>query len=470
MDFKNSTLLLISFFVYTLVLGQENHEPVGHKRAAKKHEVSSLKDFFIHGHLHGHIRNHFMATLNEGELTDYWTNASGGAIKYETGNWKGLQFGIKGIFSYQTFSADLNQQDEQVLKGAQWEKELYDVNRPYEKKDLDRLEELYLKYSYQQSFISIGKIDINTSPLLLRRDSRMKPFVYRGVWAELHELKNQSIYAGWINGVSPRGMTEWYPINEAIGILNNGFQYDGSNAEYHEFAQTRGIGVLGYSIKINNLNLQIWDYYFDRIYNTLWLQADYEQGHLFGGVQYVIQNACRYQKEIELEHQYFMPDDVANVFSAQIGYQSTNKGLKLSSAFLHGFDTGRFLFPKELGRENFYVSQPRSWIDGYGLVSVYMLRGELNPTDEAWKQLSFDLRLAYVDAPAPSDFANNKYGRGDYMQATALGKYTFRNKLKGLALNLLYILRHNPNQALSPSETFYKTNLHHFNFITNINF
>lgn len=465
MSIKARISLITGLLICTIAFGQQEHE-----HEAQNNEVESLKDFFTRGHLHGHIRNHFMATINEGDLMDYWSNATGGAIKYETCNWKGLQFGVKGIFTYQTFSADLNEQDEQVLKGAKWEKELYDVNRPFEKRDLDRLEELYLKYNYKESFLQFGKVDINTSPLLLSRDGRMKPFVYKGLWGELHELDNQTIYTGWINGVSPRGMTEWFSINEAIGKLNNGFQYDGSKAEYHEFADTRGIGVLGYKLKMKDISLQAWDYYFDRMYNTLWFQADYDKKNIFGGIQYVIQNACNHQSDLDFEHRYFQPDEMANVFSAKIGYQSTDKSLKLSSSFLHGFGTGRFLFPKELGRENFYVSQPRSWIDGFGLVNVYMVRGQFKPNSEQWKGLSLDLRLSYTDAPDQNDFANNKYGKTGFAQTTLLTKYAFQNKLKGLEMTLLYIQKYSPNQELTASETFYNTNLHHFSLITNINF
>ena len=206
------------------------------------------------------------------------------------------------------------------------------------------------------------------------------------------------------------------------------------------------------------------------MYNTLWFQADYDKKNIFGGIQYVIQNACNHQSDLDFEHRYFQPDEMANVFSAKIGYQSTDKSLKLSSSFLHGFGTGRFLFPKELGRENFYVSPPRSWIDGFGLVNVYMVRGQFKPNSEQWKGLSLDLRLSYTDAPDQNDFANNKYGKTGFAQTTLLTKYAFQNKLKGLEMTLLYIQKYSPNQELTASETFYNTNLHHFSLITNINF
>lgn len=433
-------------------------------------KIESLKDFFTQGHIHGHIRNYSMATINEGSLKDYWTNATGGAIKFETANWKGLQFGVKGIFTYQTLSADLNDQDPLVSKGAKWEKELYDVNRPFETKDLDRLEELYIKFTYQNAILTLGKIDINKGPLFLRRDDRMKPFVYRGLWMELIEWKKQSIYGGWINGVSPRGMTEWYPINEAIGILNNGFQYDGSNAEYHEFSDSRGIGVLGYHLSGDKLSIQIWDYYLDRMYNTVWVQADYSGLHTFGGVQYAFQHAHKQQKQLEFEHRYFQPNEKANVLAMQIGVQTEDQMLKFSSAYLYGFGNGRFLFPKELGRENFYVSQPRTWIDGFGDINVYMIRGEFKPNKELWKDLRFDWRLSYVDAPDQDDFVHNKYGGSSFAQSALEACYSFHDVLEGLEMRILYLSRYSSMDDLSPSDIFYNTNLHHLSLMLDINF
>ncbi|WP_224484383.1 hypothetical protein [Robertkochia aurantiaca] len=107
-------------------------------------EDKKLSDIFGKAHFHGHIRNYFMSTLNEGELTDYYTNATGGAIAIRTSNWKGFEAGVKGIFTYRTFSSDLNRADPTVGEMARWEFELYDITDPHNFNDLDRLEELYI--------------------------------------------------------------------------------------------------------------------------------------------------------------------------------------------------------------------------------------------------------------------------------------------------------------------------------------
>lgn len=436
----------------------------------KDTSLHSIKDFFKKSHLHGRVRNHFMATINEGELSDYWTNATGGLIKLETAEWNGLQLGLAGIFTFKTLSSDLNAIDPISGKGAKWEKELYDVNRPQEHKDLDRLEELYLRYNCGQSFMEYGKLDINTGPLFKNRDSRMKAFVYRGFWSEINELKHQKITLGWINGVSPRGMTEWYNLNEAIGINNNGYHLPDEKANYHETSEIKGIGVLGYQNNLKNgLTLKLWNFGFHNMFNMNWLQADYEQQHIFAGIQYVHQRAAKHQAELNFNERYIQPNETGNVISTKIGYK--NKGFSTSLAYLHAFNTGRFLFPRELGREDFYVSQPRSWIDGFGDTDVWMLRFKYRPQAKKWNNLTLDTRLSYTAVSDMDNTAFNKYKLPSFYQLTFLGKYKCDGLLDGLNLSLLYLTKYSPaSENLVLAQKFYKSGIHHFSLIANIEF
>ena len=79
-----------------------------------------------------------------------------------------------------------------------------------------------------------------------------------------------NIYTGFITAVSPRGITEWYKLDEAIGILNNGHLNDTTEIEYHEKAHTKGIfinGLKGHAFK-ERLTCQVWNQYLHHIYNT----------------------------------------------------------------------------------------------------------------------------------------------------------------------------------------------------------
>lgn len=439
---------------------KQKHEDTTH------YEVESLRSF-LRGHLGGHLRSHFMFTQNEGSLSDYWTNAAGGSIHYRTKVWRGWQFGVKGIFSHGLVSNDLNRLDENVGKGAKWEIELYDILRPEERHDLDRLEELFIRHNWRESYAILGKIDINQGPLFLRRDGRMKAFVYEGFWSEINELKHQKLTLGWLYGVSPRGMTEWFSINEAIGLISRGRNPDGTTPDYHGSWRSRGIGVLGYENRHpKGVRFQLWDFYMDQISNTIWAQMDIEHRDWFGGVQYVRQDPHRRQLSLSYDERYVQSNEHTNVVAFNIG-RELGQGIKISGAYLHAFDTGRFLFPRELGRENFYVSQPRSWVDGFGDTDVYDLRLRYQAENSG---LTADTRLAWI-RPASDESKFNKYGIQPYYQSTSTIRYRFDGKLDGLEIMMLYVVRLAATDAeLTAHEKYYRNNFHHGNLVLNITF
>lgn len=430
--------------------------------------VHNLREIFSKGHWHGHFRNYFMATTNYGELEDYWTNATGGALLYETAPWHGFNAGVRGIFTYRTFSADIHDGDA-AHGGGIWEKELYDITRPDEKHDLDRLDELYIRYRNSHFNIAYGKQDINQGPLLLNRDGRMKPFVYRGFWGQYFDSKNH-IWLGWIDGVSPRGMTEWYNLNEAIGIIGQGYASDGLEAEYHEKSHTRGLAVLGYQRQLNNeLEATEWVYLMDKMFAIYWTQLDWKKDQLFAGVQYVHQHALPHQEELSYHERYIQPDEQANVVAAQFGW-NTGK-LKLSAAYLHAFGTGRFLYPREMGRENFYVSQPRSWMDGFGNSDVYQVGAEYFIKRDKQDLLDLSLYLNHVNGPGYGNLEFNKYNLPVYNQLTACVKHHFHHIMEGMEVGFLYVARNSSEVGeMSESDIYYRTNLHNFNLVLNIKF
>lgn len=456
--FKN--IILCSLFLVLFV-----QPTTGQNAEHIKEDKNKFFSFLKEGHFKGHIRNHFMTTINSHELTDYYTNATGGALKYETGKIYGFYGGVEGIFTYGTIKDNVLKEDPITGKISKWELELYDYTRPGEERDLDRLQELYIGYSFKNSYIEYGKVDINKGPLFLKRDSRMKPFAYRGFWGQIKEIPETNIYTGFINGVSPRGVTEWYSINEAIGINNNGFEPDGSKADYHGFSETKGIAVLGAENEsFKNFTFKFWDFWMHNMNNTLWFQIDYKDESYFAGAQYVFQHNTG-QNELAYNERYFQPDQTANVISLNAGKKI--KDHHFSFSYLHAFGTGRFLYPRELGREDFYVSQPRSWIDGFGDLDVYMLRykWKIKPL----KDLLFDWRLSYTETAGIDNYEFNKYGLPSFYQSTILLRHKCKNKLEGLKFSLLYLYKYSP-EDMELSKRFYLSDFHHISFISQIDF
>lgn len=431
----------------------------------------SVKELGGKGQVYGHFRNYFMATVNQGDLADYWTNATGGALGYKSAVWKNFQFGIKGIFTYQPFSSDLNEKDKLAGKSARWEKQLYDSYKPEETQDLDRLEELFLRYHFgKKGFVEYGKLDINEGPLFRKWDSRMMPYVYKGLWSNYAFNAQHQFKGGWIQGVSPRGMTEWFSVGEAVGLLSNGAQPDGTPAHYHEATDSRGIVALNYTYSpTQHTGFQIWNYTFDKLMNITWLQADFSKKNIFGGLQYVHERAMPYQSQLQYEARYYQPDEQANVLNVKVGYQ--HGSMKLSGAYFHAFNTGRFLFPRELGLDGFYVTQSRNIMDGLGDTDVWMLRYQFQPKKGKWKHLAGNLRLSYMNAPGAENPQFNKHTAFNRFQTTASIKYRFEQVFEGLELVCLYVNAMSPEvETLAPAQIFYKSHFHHMNFMMNINF
>src|SRR5688572_13007828 len=157
-------------------------------------DSTSILSAFKKGRINGHFRYFFMSTQNQKELTDYYANAVGGGIRYETAKFHGFQFAVSGFYTYNVGSSDLGKKDSITGQSNRYEIGLFDVEDPYNKNDIDRLEELYLKYNYRNSSIIFGKQIINT-PFINLQDSRMRPTGVNGIWVESNEINKLKIEA-----------------------------------------------------------------------------------------------------------------------------------------------------------------------------------------------------------------------------------------------------------------------------------
>ena len=193
------------------------HQEIGDKaemykgKTVNTQDSTSLLSAFKKGHFNGHFRYFFMSTQNQKGLTDYYAHAAGGGLRYETAKFHGFQFAVSGFYTYNIGSSDLGKTDSSTGQSSRYEIALFDVEDPYNKNDIDRLEELYLKYSYKTSSIIFGKQLINT-PFINLQDGRMRPTGVEGIWLELNEIKKMKIEGGWLYSISPRATTKFYAV------------------------------------------------------------------------------------------------------------------------------------------------------------------------------------------------------------------------------------------------------------------
>jgi len=200
MTLKHFGFILVFFVFWGSSFAQ--HQEVSEKpdiwkgRENKANDTSSLLSDFNLGHTEGHFRYFFMATDNQAGLTDYYANAAGGGIRLETLKYKAFQFAVSGFFVFNIGSSDFSKSDSTTKQFNRYELSLFDIENHRNFKDIDRLEELHLKYNYKQSFARIGRQLINT-PFINLQDGRMRPTSVEGLWLELNEFRKVKVEGGF---------------------------------------------------------------------------------------------------------------------------------------------------------------------------------------------------------------------------------------------------------------------------------
>jgi len=153
---KIEKLILLWFFVQSLALKGQTPDTI------PKLNKPKLMDFFKKGKSQGHFRYYFMATDNASGLTDYYANAIGGGLRHETMPFYGFQLGVSGFYIFNLGSSELQKPDPKTGQYSRYESGQFDIENLENKVNLNRLEELYLKYSYKSNSLTIGRQIIKT--------------------------------------------------------------------------------------------------------------------------------------------------------------------------------------------------------------------------------------------------------------------------------------------------------------------
>lgn len=469
-------VLLITCFVFAALT--INAQPGEHLQSVEKSginnqakDTTSLLHAFKKGGVHGEFRYFFMATDNSAGLTDYYANAIGGGIKYETGTYKGFQLGIGGFFVFNIGSSNLTRPDLKTNQFNRYEIGLFDVEDPSNKTDINRLEELYLKYHWKNSQVVFGKQLLNT-PFINLQNGRMRPTKAEGLWTEVNVIKNTKIEAGFLFELSPRGTVKWHNVGSSIGIYPTGVNPDGTKSGYAGNIKSKGVMLLGITHIISkSLTLKAWELLTENVFNTAMLQADFQHGlhennKLVAGVQFIRQDAIKSGGNTDPAKTYFPKNNKARTMGARIGWE--NSSWQASLNYNRITAAGRYLLPREWGREPFYTFLPRERNEGFGDAHAYMakLSHKLSKA-----RLKTGAGFGYYNLPAIENFSLNKYGMPSYTQLNVDLHYRFNGLLKCLESQLLYV--HKGKTGSIPGDQRYiinKVNMNLWNVIFNYHF
>lgn len=381
-----------------------------------------------------------MATDNARQLQDYYALAAGGGLNYQTAAFHGFRFGLGGIFQY-NLASNLEKHDSTTNASNRYEIGLFDITDPANRKNLDRLEDLWLRYEWKKSQITLGQQIVQT-PFINPQDGRMRPTMVSGLWAEINRVKHTKIEGGWLWSVSPRSTVKWYSVGHSIGIYPKGLNPDGTSSGYPENLESKGIGLLGITREVGSrMRVQLWNQYVDNIFNTALIQTDFthplRNGHkILLGLQWTHQNALSAGGHEDQTRTYFPKGARSNVISAQAGWQ--RNGWQALAAWTHTTADGRFLNPREWGREPFYTFMTRERIEGSGDVNAVTARVNWQPAGNKWR---FEAAYGRFYLPDIKNISLNKYGFPAYEQFNFDVRYAFGGALKGLRAQFLYVYK-----------------------------
>lgn len=472
---KRILLLLVALQMVLLSISQPNEatdkNPMYKGQRQLPNDTTSLLNAFKKGQFNGHVRYMLMTTQNEKDLTDYYANAIGAGLRFETAGFHHFQFAASGFTTFNLGSSDLTKPDAITRQVNRYEVGNFDITNPDKKTGVSRLEEFYLKYSFKNSYIKTGRQFINSTFINLQ-DGRMSPTTVEGVWAEINEIKKVKLQLGWLWKISPRSTVGWYKPGSSIGIYPTGVNIDGTKSGYADNVESNGIGIVQLGVAITKqLKIQASNMFAENISNSSLLQIDYNHeikndAMLFTNLQLVKQFAINDGGNANQSKTYFPKGGSSMAYGARIGFK--NKRWETTLNYTRITSDGRYLVPREWGLEPFFTFLPRERNDGFGGVSAIMCK--LNYSIPK-ANLKTSLAAGYYHLPNVKNFALNKYGMPSYTQINADIRYTFTHTLKGLEAQLLVVGKINYGETYNNFRyVFNKVNMEQYNFILNYNF
>jgi hypothetical protein len=413
-------------------------------------QKKSLAEELKSGKVDFHVKSFFMSTINKGNLMDYSTLAGGAGIGYTSPEWKGFEARFSGFFTFQIFENNIRIADPTTGAGNRYEILLYDMNDLENTNRLDRLEELYIAYRVNRLKFTLGRQRIIT-PFLNDQDNRMRPNVFGGLSA-IYSGLNYKVTAMLINSVTIRGTVDWYSVEESFGVYPFGRNPFGQPSDYKDNISSKGIGMLGFQFYKSGFTAQAWNYHADNVFNMSFAQSDYSfkigsKTNINLGLQGFYQIAVNDGGNPDTNKTYILPDEKGLGVGSKLGVFSGRHYVSLN--FLGISDKGRFLFPREWGRETLYASLSRERYEGSGDMQAWVLKYDLiTPVNGLFVQFG----AGTVNHSDMNVFKTNKYGIPSYYHFSGMLDFKFKEFLEGLNFQLLVINKKSKNGDSLPDQ------------------
>ena len=310
------------------------------------------------------------------------------------------------------------------------------------------------------------------SPMVNGQDGRMIPSLFQGLHYSFKANENTKIQLAGFNEIAPRSTGEFYKIGRSLGTYpiarnnnGNGSQYDNNNTD-SDFLLIANLGL-----KITeDLKIEIWDYFIENVSNSFYLRPTYNINKKFE-----MQAEWLHQSKInnggnELDSLSYFQDNASDLLGLKLKYKLADKN-SVSLAYNRILPGGKFLFPREWGREFIFTFQKRERSEGvannHALVAYYDQQFNLFKKDLGIRSI---LSIGKHWNPSVLDPAANKYAMPDYNQFNLDLFFSFKN-WKNLRPEILLVQKFaNGEIPDNPNFYFNKVDMFQLNFVLNYNF
>jgi hypothetical protein len=412
------------------------------------------------------LRTFWMSTTHQDDFKNDFALGQALFLQSKTQTFKGFSLSGRYAFFGKVWSSDLSGRDPVTGNPNRYEVGLFDVTNPKDK-FFGKLEEFQIRYTGKNFSVNAGRMEINT-PFVNPQDGRLSPTFVEGIHLASRLQKNQ---LNWylINRVSPRSTSSWYSVGDSFGLYPEGQGVLGGPSGYYGHTKSSFIHILDYKRQLpNNLQLQFNHTYVANISGTYFsqLMKDWKKGDSGGmlyGLQFTVQHGAGDGGNPDSSKRYKDPADLNWVGSLRIGWRNDIHAVNFNYTRIGG--EGRFLNPREWGRDPFFTFIPRERNEGFNKLNAFTLQ-YTHYLPQNGLQLYTIVGLHLL--PEPLDTRNNKYAMPTYSQQNLGIRYVPSKSLKGLDLNLLIMSKQLMAKGeMRPQWIYNKVNLFHINVIAN---
>lgn len=422
--------------------------------------LKSLSDWFSKGHYSVLWRTQAMATIHEGDLSDHWASGTAFRLHYETAHWRGWSLVVGGQFGYALASSDLTDADDLTGRRARFELHMFDIEDPQNRKDFDRLENLFLKKEWAWGDVEVGRFSFD-SPFVNGQDSRLKANAFSGaefgLYPDQHRIHR--FRGAFIYGISPRGTVEWFSLQQSVGLLDNGFLPNGEEAEYEDNVHSHGLYILGYEFEKKKVGAQAWYYYADNLFQQGYARADVHpdaKHHWNFGAEILWQQRVGQGGNAHEELRYYHNDAPAVLVGGRVRYEQGRHGIE--AAGLASVGDGTYLFPREWGKEQFFTSVPRARVEGLGKFTELAVHYDCKVSESLTAAITF----ARLDALTTTDFLFNKFSLIDHYLVNAEAEWKGSKFWENFTVRFITAAHYPEGRQIAPEDEYYKAEFLHF--------